>query len=185
MITRNALCEILFFALLAGGAGRQSLTAQRADDTRRADDVRRNGVSSVARGSLDEVKSGRRVALLVSKPLVVDARDPALGALEDYRNSLRGSPPRTHVAAYRLIAPKLNKYIRNKYRSATAAASLAEADLVIVFRVTGQHVSVITGEPFVWSKMYVLAVGRDRPARVVWESEGDHSHAEKATADFR
>jgi hypothetical protein len=210
MIIRTTLGTIIVFALLAGGAWRQSVTALRAGDAQsagvsrragesrrygegqRAGDARqgdgdgsraRDGGETVARGSLAEVRNGRRIALLVSKSLVVDARDPALGALEDYRQALMGSPPRPHVAAYRQLAQKLNKYIR-KYRSTTAAASVAEADFVIVFRVAGQRASVIPGDPFVWGKMYVLAVAGERGPRVVWESDGDISRVEEATGDF-
>jgi hypothetical protein len=222
MIIRPTPCTIVVFALLAGGAWRQSVTAPRAGDAQsagvsrsavegqragtgqsavesrrdgegqRAGDAQesagdgyraRDGGEVVARGSLAEVRNGRRIALLVSKSLVVDARDPALGALEDYRKALMGSPPRPHVAAYRQLAQKLNKYIR-KYRSTTAAASVAEADFIIVFRVAGQRASVIPGDPFVWGKMYVLAVAGERGPRVVWESEGDISRVEDATGDF-
>ncbi|MDT5157361.1 MAG: hypothetical protein QOH51_1718 [Acidobacteriota bacterium] len=184
MSIRKAPGAILIFALLASGAGRDCAQAVRAGDTQRAGDGERSGGgSSVIRGSLEEVKGSHRIALLVSKSLVVDARDPALGALEDYRKALEGSPPRPHFAAYRQIAQKLNKYIR-KYRSATAARSFNEAELVIVFKVTRQRASIITGEPFIWGKMYVLAVGEGRVPRVLWESKGDESHIEDAIGDF-
>ena len=137
----------------------------------------------VPRGPLWEVRGPRRVALLVSKSLVVDAREPALTAIEDIRRALAGSPPRLHVPGARLIADKLNKYIR-KYRMMTAAENYAEADLFIVFKVVGQRPSAIPGEPFVWGKMYVIALGRDRSARVVWESEADNTPAEDAAEDF-
>src|SRR5688500_15403737 len=126
----------------------------------------------VVRGSLGEVQGRRRVALLASKALVVDAREPALAALEDYRRAMAGRPPRQHGAAARLIAAKLNKYIR-KHRMMTAATEMEEADLVLVFKVTAQRPSAITGEPFVWGKLYVIALGPDRSPRLVWESEGD------------
>jgi hypothetical protein len=137
----------------------------------------------VVRGSLAEVTGRRRVALLVSKALVVDAREPALVALEDYRRALAGTPPSQHVAGARLVAGKLNKYIR-KYRTMTAAEDYEEADLVLVFKVTAQRPSGIPTEPFVWGKMYVIAVGSDREPRVVWESGGDSTPPEKAAEDF-
>jgi hypothetical protein len=137
----------------------------------------------VPRGPLGEVTGPRRVALLVSKSMVVDAREPALAALEDYRRALAGSPPRLHVPGARLIASRLNKYIR-KYRMMTAAEDYAQADLFIVFKVTAQRPSAIPGEPFVWGKMYVIALGADRAARVVWESEADNDSAEGAAEDF-
>ncbi len=137
----------------------------------------------VPRGPLWEVTGPRRVALLVSKSLVVDAREPALAAIEDIRRALAGSPPQLHAPGARLIASRLNKYIR-KSRMMTAAQDYAEADLFIVFKVTRQRRSAIPTEPFVWGKMYIIAVGSDRTARVVWESETDEEAAEEATEEF-
>lgn len=137
----------------------------------------------VARGSLAEVTGVRRAALLASRSLVVDAREPALSALEDYRRALAGESPRQHLAAARLVAGRVNKYIR-KYRMMTAVDDIAEADLVLVFKVTGQRRSAIPGEPFVWGKLYAIAVGRDRAPRLVWESEGDNLEAQDAAEDF-
>lgn len=170
---RKALVTFLLFALLWCGAGPRAAGAQQRGTLH----------PSVVRGSLEEVRGRRRVALLVSKSLVVDARDPALVAVEDYRKAMAGAPPRQHGPAARQIALKLNKYIR-KYGSTTAARGMDDADLIIVFKVTAQRLSAIPGEPFVWGKMYVLAVGRDRVPRVVWESSGDSSTASDAIGDF-
>jgi hypothetical protein len=137
----------------------------------------------VQRGSLAEVQGRRRVALLASRPLVVDAREPALVALEDHRRALRGEPPRQHRAGARLVADRINKYIR-KYHMMTAAVQYEEADLVIVFHVTAQRPSGIPHEPYVWGKMFVIAVGADRTARIVWESKDDRTPPEDATDDF-
>ena len=160
-------------ATLAAVAAVPHAAAQRAD-ARGAE---------VVRGRLEDVRGRKRVALLVSKALVLDARDPAATAFEDYRRALAGTPPPLHVAAARRIADKLNKYIR-KYRMATAARSYEEADLVIVFKVTGQRPSAIPTDPYVWGKMYVLALGADRAPRLVWESKGDNDDPGDATGDF-
>lgn len=138
---------------------------------------------SVPRGTLEGVKDFRRLAMLVSRAFVVDARDPARVALEDYRRALAGDPPRQHDAAARRVADKVNKYIR-KYRSSTAVGSLPDADLVLVFKVTAQRRSAIADDPFLWGKLFVIAVGRDSAPRVVWESEGDDASPEDATGDF-
>ncbi len=163
---------ILLLALLAGAAAPSA--AQPRADVREA---------RVARGSLAEVTGRRNIALLVSRSLVVDAREPALVALEDYRRALAGTPPRQHGAGARLIATRLNKFIR-KYRTMTAADTFAEADLVLVFHVTAQRPSVIRNQPYVWGKLFVLAVGADLSARVVWESEDDDTPPEDAAEDF-
>ena len=161
-------------ALLAGGAGWPLAAAGQGSYARDA---------SVPRGTLEDVKGFRRLALLVSRALVVDARDPALVALEDYRRALGGNAPRQHDAAARRVADKINKYIR-KYRSSTAVEDLADADLVLVYKVTGQRRSALPDDPFLWGKLFVIAVAPDRAPRVVWESEGDDKNPEDATGDF-
>jgi hypothetical protein len=175
-VTRIAgtLRALLCLALLAGGAGWPRAAAGQKPYARD---------ETVPRGTLEGVKGPRRVALLVSRALVVDARDPALVALEDYRRALGGDPPRQHDAAARRVADRINKYIR-KYRSATAVESLAEADLILVFKVTGQRRSALPTDPFLWGKLFVIALGADRAPRVVWESEGDDKNPEDATGDF-
>lgn len=175
-MTRPArtLRALLCLALIACGAGRPCADARQRMYA---------GDEPVPRGTLEDVKGFRRVALLVSRALVVDARDPALVAVEDYRRALDGRAPRQHDAAARRVAEKLNKYIR-KYRSSTAVEDLAHADLVLVFKVTGQRRSAVPGDPFVWGKLFVIALGPDRTPRIVWESEGDSTNPEDATADF-
>jgi hypothetical protein len=170
----RTLRALICLALLAGAAGSPRASARQGAYTRD---------ESVPRGTLAEVKTMRRLALLVSRALVVDARDPALVALEDYRRALDGNAPRQHDAAARRVADKVNKYIR-KYRSSTAVDDLADADLVLVFKVTGQRRSAIPDDPFVWGKLFVIALGPARTPRVVWESEGDDKTPEDATGDF-
>ena len=165
---------LLCFALLACGAGLPRAAAGQRPYARH---------ESAPRGTLEGVKGLQRIALLVSRALVVDARDPALVALEDYRRALDGRAPRQHDAAARRVADKINKYIR-KYRSSTAVEDLADADLVLVYKVTGQRHSAIPDDPFIWGKLFVIAPGADRAPRVVWESEGDDKNPEDATGDF-
>lgn len=171
--TAQALRALLCFALLIGAASPPAAARQRS--------YTRD--ESVPRATLAGVQGLRRMALLVSRALVVDARDPALVALEDYRRALDGRAPRQHDTAARRVAEKLNKYIR-KYRSATAVEEIADADLILIFKVTGQRRSAIPGDPFVWGKLFVIALGPDRTPRVVWESEGDDKNPEDATSDF-
>ena len=175
-MTRNATTfrVLLCLALLAGGTGLPPASANQRPYARD---------ESVPRGTLEGLKGLRRMALLVSRAFVVDARDPARVALEDYRRALDGRAPRQHDAAARRVAGRLNKYIR-KYRSSTAVESLSDADLILVFKVTGQRRSAIADDPFVWGKLFVIALGADRTPRVVWESEGDDKNPEDATGDF-
>lgn len=172
--TAEALRALLCLALLACGAGPARVSAVQKSYTHD---------ESVPRGTLEGVQGLRRVALLVSRALVVDARDPALVALEDYRRALEGDPPRQHDSAARRVADKLNKYIR-KYRTSSAVEDIADADLILVFKVTGERRSAIANDPFVWGKLYVIALGADHAPHVVWESTGDDKNPEDATGDF-
>lgn len=172
--TAKISCALLCLALLAGDAGLPPASANQRSEARD---------ESVPRGKLEGVQSLRRIALLVSRAFVVDARDPALVALEDYRRALDGRAPRQHDAAARRVADKVNKYIR-KYKSSTAVENLSEADLVLVYKVTAQRRSAILNDPFVWGKLFVIAVGSDRTPRVVWESEGDAREPDDVINDF-
>lgn len=165
---------LLCLALLACGAGRPPASAGQTPYTHD---------EPAARGTLESVQGLRRMALLVSRAMVVDARDPALVALEDYRHALDGHAPRQHDAAARRVADKVNKYIR-KYRSATAVDDLPDADLILVFKVTGQRRSALPEDPFIWGKLFVIALGPDRTPRIVWESRGDDTNPEDAAGDF-
>jgi hypothetical protein len=173
MMKRRAFPVLVLLAALAAGASAERAAAQDGGERE----------SQVARGRLEDVRGHRLVALLVSRAMQVDARDPAATAFDDYRRAISGAPPRLHVTAARRIADKLNKYVR-KYGGLTAAESYEGADLVVVFKVTRQHRSPILSDPFIWGKMYVLAVGADREPRLVWESKGDETSPEDATGDF-
>ena len=170
---RRAFLILTLFAPLAAVSPRARAAAQGGEARG----------TEVVRGRLEDVRGRRLVALLVSRSLLLDVRDPAATAFEDYRRALAGAPPSPHPRAARRVAEKINKYIR-KYRMMTAAESYAEADLVVVFKVTGQHASAIPGDPYIWGKMYVLAVGTDRAPRLVWESKGDTASPEDAAGDF-
>jgi hypothetical protein len=61
---------------------------------------------------------------------------------------------------------------------------VADADLVLVFKVTEQRRSAVPADPFVWGKLFVIALASDRTPRIVWESEGDDANPENATGDF-
>jgi hypothetical protein len=141
--------------------------------------------AGVVRGSLAEIRGLRRVALLVSRTQTVDARDPALVAVEHYERAAAGTAIRPHVGGHRAAARLVNKYIR-KYRSMTAVPSVAEADFVLVFNVLRVRGSFIPAEPYIFGKLFVVAraPGPGQPPRVVWESKGNDARLDDAVGDF-
>jgi len=150
-----------------------------ADGAGAADDA------AVARGSLADIRSLRRVALLVTRTRTVDARDPARVAVEHYERAAAGEPTRPHAGGHRAVARQLNKYIR-KYRSMTAVPSAAEADFVIIFNVLRVRGSFIPNEPYIFGKLFVVArpPAPGQPPRLVWESRGHDARLDDAVNGF-
>jgi hypothetical protein len=141
--------------------------------------------AEVRRGSVADLRESRHVALLVIRTRTVDARDPALVAVETYSKAVEGVGAGPHSAGHRAIARQLNKYIR-KYRSLGAVKRVAEADFVIVFNVLRVRGSFIPDEPYIFGKLFVVARGTPNDPRpsVVWESKGNESRVDKAVGDF-
>jgi hypothetical protein len=81
--------------------------------------------------SLEEIRDKRRVFLLAARSRVVDVRghDPS-AVLE----AAAGGKVRMHFYPYRIIARKLNEYIR-KGRGMSAVENASEADYVVYFNV--------------------------------------------------
>lgn len=139
--------------------------------------------ASVERGTLAEIRNRRSVMVLVGKSLSVDARVPAGVSDEDVRGALSDRRARTHMGAYRVIASRLNKYVR-KYRSLTAVETRADADIYVVFRVAREVPSFVEGHPFSYGKMFVVTSDEGRPPRLLWESSGTMKLAEDATGEL-
>ena len=135
------------------------------------------------RRHIEEVRDGRRVAILVSRAYIVDARDPARAAFDHYRKALAGEPPRPHPAGHRAVARQLNKYI-TKHRSITAVETVEEADFVIVFNVLRTRRSFVPDEPYVYGQLFVIARPPGQPPRVVWESEDNNMGVDDAVEEF-
>ncbi len=140
---------------------------------------------NVRRVPFDEIRNKKHVLLLVTKSAVIDVRDPAKVALDDYARALRDHEFKFHGSAFRTIAGRLNKYIR-KYRSLSAVTKARDADFIIIFKVMKESGSFIPTQPFARGKMFVVMHGtsEDPRPRIVWESKGELRLAESATDDF-
>lgn len=141
--------------------------------------------TNIPRVPLDEIKNKKHVLLLVTKSAVIDVRDPARVAVDDYMRAMREDELKFHGSAFRTIAGRLNRYIR-RYRSLSAVTKAKEAEFIIIFKVMKETASFIPAQPFARGKMFVVMHGtpEDPRPRIVWESKGDLRLAETATDDF-
>jgi hypothetical protein len=175
MVRRLPVAAVLF-ALCACAA--ISLRAQSA--------AAKNDHASIEHGTLEEIRDKRAMLLIVGRSFAVDARAPADVSAEDVRSAMETTRVRKTLSAYRLIAVKLNKYIR-KYHSMISVETRGDADFLIVFKIMQEHRSLIDGQPFTYGKMFVVVVRGDdkggRP-RLVWQSKGEMSLAEDAAGEL-
>lgn len=123
-----------------------------------------------AQGNLLEIKERRRVVLIVSRNLTVDANgSDASIATDVLKTDPKGAGRYTYP--YRVIASKLNRYIR-KYRSMNAVEELAHADYIIYFNVLEYRRTVSGFYPY--GELFIIlnrSSDDSRPPRVIWKTK--------------
>jgi len=132
--------------------------------------------------SMAELKDSQRLTLLIKRSSVVNASesdDPIIAeALSaDPRESLK------FRYAYRVIATKLNQYMR-KYRSISAVQEIAEADFIVYFKLV-EYRRLLNGV-YPYGELFIIVNPRaegSRPARIVWKTK-KVTFAEDAIKDF-
>jgi len=121
-------------------------------------------------GNLAEIKDKRRIALLIVKSSILDASgtdDPTI------REAL-GSEPREALRyrfAYRLIARKLNQYIR-KHRSLQPVYETRQADFIVYFRLV-EYRRLLNGF-YPYGELFVIVGGQPqdvRNSRIIWRTK--------------
>ena len=135
-----------------------------------------------APGTLGEIKDRHRVALLITKSSLLDASgsdDPIVA------EALAAEPreARRHRYPYRLITRKLNEYMR-KYRSMRPVYEIAQADIIIYFKLV-EYRRLLNGV-YPYGELFVIVNPRPeelRPARVIWKTK-KVTFAEDAVKDF-
>jgi hypothetical protein len=123
-----------------------------------------------ANNSLSELRDKRSALLVVLKSRVLDASDRERALVQDV---LKADPKPTgrNRWVYRILAQKLNKYMR-KYRSLSAATNLAEADYVIFFNVVEFRTILYSVYPY--GELFVIVKGSPeklKPPRIVWRAK--------------
>lgn len=158
LLKRATLIVIFVFACFDGPGVGAATAGMRADFAGRQWE-----------GSLDEINDRARIFLLATRSSVVDANGADAAIVAEALKADSGKL-RIHSYPYRVIARKLNEYIR-KHRSMTAARSVAEADYVIYFSVLEYRRSLNGIYPF--GELFVIfkpGAEDARPARIIWRT---------------
>ncbi|MCA1633015.1 MAG: hypothetical protein LC802_04645 [Acidobacteria bacterium] len=143
---------------------------------------RAEAAAAVTEGSLAELKSLRRVMLLVTRSLVVDARDPGKALVRE----AYGADPQTkrrHRFAFNPIAQKLNDYMK-KYGGMSASQEVGDAEYILVFNLL--EYKRVLGRYYPYGEMYVvLNQPPDSPQspRILWRGS-KVLWAEDAASEF-
>jgi len=148
---------LLSLLLLIGGAG--GARAQEGAERRRED--------SLIRGSLEELKDLRRVALIVTRSPVIDAQDMGRSLIAEAYKAESGLR-RRHVYPHATIARRLNEYIR-KYRSMSAVDRVAEADYIIFFNLL-EYRRALNGT-YPYGELFIILQKGGGAPRIVWKAE--------------
>lgn len=148
----------------------------------RQDSVNGDNNSSIITGSLKDLRTSRRVLLLVRRSNVIDSRGQASAIInEAYRTD-----PDARVRYPRLfnqLARKLNDYMR-KYGNITAVKNIPDTDFIILFNLLEFRRPL--GYPYPYGELFVIFNDRlgGKPPRIVWKSRKSPMYAEDAIEDF-
>lgn len=141
-----------------------------------------NNSSSVITGSLADLRTSRRVLLLVRRSNVIDSR----GQTSTIINEAYRTDPDARVRYPRLfnsLARKLNDYMR-KYGNITAVKNIADTDFIILFNLL--EIRRPLGYPYPYGELFVIINDRlgGKPPRIVWKSRKSSMLAEDSIEDF-
>ena len=121
-------------------------------------------------GALRQIKESDRVGLIVIRNPVVDANGSHESIVaEALRTDPRNS--RRHFYPYRIIARKLNEYIR-KFRGMNAADEITRADYIICFNLLEYRRTVSGFYPY--GELFVILNRKAEDAhspRVIWKTK--------------
>jgi hypothetical protein len=144
--------------------------------------VEGDNASSIVTGSLAELRTVRRILLMVRRSNVVDSRGQARAIInEAYREDpdARLRYPRLFNA----LARKVNNYMR-KYGNLTAVKNIPDTDFIIFFNLLEYRRPL--GRPYPYGELFVILNDRlnGKPPRIVWKSRKSPMWAEDAIEEF-
>jgi hypothetical protein len=133
-------------------------------------------------GSLADLRTGRRILLLVRRSTVIDSRGQAVTIMSE---AYRPDPDARlrYPRLFNSLARKLNNYI-NKYGTITAVKNIPDTDFIILFNLLEYRRSL--GRPYPYGELFVILNDRlgGKPPRIVWKSRKSSMWAEDAIGDF-
>lgn len=137
---------------------------------------------SILTGSLADLRTGRRILLLVRRSAVVDSRGQANTIINE---AYRPDPDARlrYPRLFNSLARKLNKYMR-KYGNITAVKNIPDTDFIILFNLLEYRRSL--GIAYPYGELFVILNDRlnGKPPRIVWKSRKSSMWAEDAMEDF-
>ena len=125
--------------------------------------------SAHAGNMLNELRDKHRALLVVFRSRVLNVNDRERAIMEDVLKA-DPQPKGRNATVYNQLAHRLNSYV-NKYKSLTAAESLADADYIIYFNVVEYR--RILDSVYPYGELFVIVKGAPaqlKPPRVVWRA---------------
>ena len=138
---------------------------------------------NVVRGSINELRTRRRVFLIVRHSSVVDAKEEAKSILAEVYQSDAGPPHGQFARIYNAIGGKLNKYMA-EYQSISSVRDLRDADFIVLFNLLEYRWPL--GRPYPYGEMFVILNDHSggREPRIVWRTRKRSEWAEDAIKEF-
>jgi hypothetical protein len=136
----------------------------------------------IVKGSLVDLRNGRRVILMVRRGAVIDTRGQAKAIINE---AYRGDPDARlrYPRLFNALARKLNNYMK-KYGTITAVKNVADTDFIIFFNLLEYRRPL--GYPYPYGELFVIFNDRlgGGPPRIVWKMRKSPMWAEDAIEDF-
>jgi hypothetical protein len=141
-----------------------------------------NSIGGMMPNSLGDLRSSRRVILLVRRSNVVDTRGQAKAIITE---AYRGDPDARlrYPRLFNTLARKLNNYMK-KYGTITAVKNVADTDFIIFFNLLEYRRPL--GYPYPYGELFVIFNDRlgKKPPRIIWKTRKSPVWAEDAIEDF-
>ena len=173
----KAILLLLVFAVTAANGpifGQTQVTASGVEGD--------NSIGGVMPNSLADLRTSRRVILLVRRSNVIDTRGQSKSIINE---AYRGDPDSRlrYPRLFNALARKLNNYMK-KHGTITAVKNIADTDFIIFFNLLEYRRPL--GYPYPYGELFVIFNDRlgGKPPRIIWKTRKSPVWAEDAIEDF-